>query len=55
MLKKSDTVRYSTKQLKGKIARGEDRTNWRKAHAVTGKELESSILADPDDLHGEPD
>ena len=37
MSKKSDTVRYSAKQINERIARGEDRTNWRKAHAVTGK------------------
>jgi uncharacterized protein (DUF4415 family) len=55
MSKKIDTVRYTAKQIRGKIARGEDRTNWRKANAVTGKKLEASILADPDDVHGEPD
>jgi uncharacterized protein (DUF4415 family) len=55
MRKKSDTVRYTAKQIKAKIARGEDRTNWRKADAVTGKKLEASIRADVDDVHGEPD
>jgi uncharacterized protein (DUF4415 family) len=55
MSKKNDTVRYTAKQIKAKIARGGDRTNWRKANAVTGKKLEASILADPDDVHGEPD
>ena len=55
MSKKSDTVRHTAKQIKGKIARGEDRTNWRKASAVTGKKLEDSIRADVDDIHGEPD
>jgi uncharacterized protein (DUF4415 family) len=55
MSKKSDTVRYTAKQIKGKIARGEDRTDWRKADAVTGKKLEASILADVDDVHREPD
>jgi hypothetical protein len=31
MRKKSDTVRYTAKQIKAKVARGEDRTDWRKA------------------------
>jgi uncharacterized protein (DUF4415 family) len=55
MRKKSDTVRYTAKQIKAKIARGEDRTDWRKANAMTGKKLEASIRADVDDLRGEPD
>ena len=54
MRKKSDTVRYTAKQIKAKIARGEDRTNWRKANAMTGKKLEASIRADVDDVHGNP-
>jgi len=53
--KKSDTVRYTAKQIKGKIARGEDRTDWSKANAMTGKKLEASIRADVDDIQGEPD
>jgi uncharacterized protein (DUF4415 family) len=55
MRKKSDTVRYTAKQIKAKIARGEDRTNWRKAKAMTGEKLEASIQADLDDIQGEPD
>jgi uncharacterized protein (DUF4415 family) len=55
MRKKNGTVRYTAKQIKAKIARGEDRTNWAKANAVTGSKLEASIRADPDDVHGEPD
>jgi uncharacterized protein (DUF4415 family) len=55
MRKKSDTVRYTVKQIKAKIARGEDRTDWRKANAVTGKKLEASIRADVDDVREEPD
>ena len=55
MRKKSDTVRYTAKQIKAKIARGEDRTDWRKANAVTGKKLEASIRADVDEVLGEPD
>jgi uncharacterized protein (DUF4415 family) len=48
-------VRYSAEDLKGKIARGEDRTDWRKADSVTGEKLEASIRADEDDIDGEPD
>ena len=55
MKKKSDTVRYTAKQIKSKIARGEDRTDWGKANAMTGKKLEASIRADVDDVQGEPD
>ena len=55
MRKKSDTVRYTAKEIKAKIGRGEDRTNWRKANAMTGKRLEASIRADVDDVRTEPD
>jgi uncharacterized protein (DUF4415 family) len=55
MPKKSDTVRYTAKQIKAKIARGEDRTNWDKIDSVTGAQLEASICADVDDVRGEPD
>ncbi len=55
MRNKSDTVRFTAKQIKAKIARGEDRTDWRKASAVTGKKLEVSIRADVEDIRGEPD
>jgi uncharacterized protein (DUF4415 family) len=55
MRKKSDTVRYTAKQIKAKIVRGEDRTDWRKAKALTGKKLEASIRADGDDIREEPD
>jgi uncharacterized protein (DUF4415 family) len=55
MRKKSGAVRYSAKQIKTKIARGEDRTNWAKVKVTTGAELEASIRADVDDVHSEPD
>jgi uncharacterized protein (DUF4415 family) len=55
MKKKNDTVRYTAKQIKAKVARGEDRTDWGKANAMTGKKLEASISADVDDVQGEPD
>jgi uncharacterized protein (DUF4415 family) len=55
MRKKSDTVRYTAKQIKSRIARGEDRTNWAKTDAVAGTRLEASIRDDADDVHSEPD
>jgi uncharacterized protein (DUF4415 family) len=55
MQKKNDTVRYTAKQIKAKIARGEDQTNWKKIDAVVGTKLEASIHADVDDVHDEPD
>jgi uncharacterized protein (DUF4415 family) len=55
MRKKNDTVRYTAEQIKAKIARGEDRTNWDKVDAVTGVKLDASIGADTDEAQGEPD
>ena len=55
MRKKSDSVRYTAKQIKAKIARGEDRTNRDKIDAMTGTKLEASIRADVDDVQSEPD
>jgi len=55
MKKKNDTVRYTAKQIKAKIARGEDQTDWGKADAMTGKKLYASIRADADDVQGDPD
>lgn len=52
--KKRNTVCYSTKQIKSKIARGEDRTNWAKVHALTRNKLEASIRVQTDDIWGEP-
>ena len=55
MRKKSDTVHFTAKQIKAKIARGQDGTNWERVHAMTGAELEATIRADADDVRGEPD
>ncbi|MGO9266072.1 MAG: BrnA antitoxin family protein [Candidatus Binataceae bacterium] len=55
MRKKSAIVQYTAKQIEAKVERGEDRTNWRKADAMTGKKLEASIRSDVDDVRGEPD
>jgi uncharacterized protein (DUF4415 family) len=55
MPKKSATVRYTARQIKGKIARGQDRTDWAKVKRTTGARLEASIRADADDVRGELD
>lgn len=55
MRKKNGTVRYSAKQIKAKISRGEDRSDWGKISSITRAKLEASIRADADDVHGEPD
>ena len=55
MRKKSNTVRSTAREIKARMERGEDRTNWRKAKAMTGKRLEASIRADVDEVQAEPD
>jgi uncharacterized protein (DUF4415 family) len=55
MRKKSNIVRYTTEQIKAKIAAGEDRTDWAKVDAASASDLDASIRADPDDVVGEPD
>ena len=55
MPKKKDIVRYTANEIKRKIARGEDRTDWSKAARITGARLDASIRSDPDENHGEPD
>ena len=55
MAKKNDTARYSGKEIKARIVRGEDKTDWRKVDRMTGARLEASIRADVDEIPGEPD
>ncbi len=55
MPKKNNIVRYTDKQIRAKIARGDSRTSWRKANEMTGAKLDASIEADSDDVTGEPD
>ena len=55
MRKKSNTVRSTAREIKARMERGEDRTDWRKAKAMTGKRLEASIRADVDEVQAEPD
>ena len=55
MAKKNGTARYSARQIKAKLARGEDRTDWTKIARTTKASLAASIESDPDDIAGEPD
>ena len=49
MRKKDDTVRYTAEQLADLRNRGETRSNWAKAAALTNEEIEAQIAADPDE------
>ena len=49
MWKKDDIVRYTAKQLADLRNRGETRSNWAKAAALTNEEIEAQIAADPDE------
>ena len=49
MRKKDDTVRYTAEQLADLRSRGETRSNWAKAAALTNEEIEAQIAADPDE------
>ena len=49
MQKKDDTVRYTAEELADMRKRGETRSNWAKAAALTNEEIEAQIAADPDE------
>ena len=49
MRKRDDTVRYTAEQLADLRNRGETRSNWAKAAALTNEEIEAQIAADPDE------
>jgi uncharacterized protein (DUF4415 family) len=51
MKKKSDIVRYTAEEIREMLARAESRTDWAAVKATSEEELESSIAADPDDVH----
>ncbi len=48
MGKQGTIVRYSAEELRAKIARGEDRSDWARVDAMTEEELEAAIASDPD-------
>lgn len=47
MARKQDIRRYSAEQIKEMVARGEDRTDWAKANALSEEEIER--LADEEE------
>jgi uncharacterized protein (DUF4415 family) len=52
MKRKDDTVHYTAEEIDDMLGRGESRTDWAAVKRMTEEELEASIAADPDDVHG---
>jgi uncharacterized protein (DUF4415 family) len=49
MRKKEHIVRHTDKELAAQTKRGQTRSNWKKAAAMSDEQLEASIAADPDE------
>jgi uncharacterized protein (DUF4415 family) len=49
MQKRRDIVSYTADELAAKRARGETRSDWAKAAALTSEEIEAQVAADPDE------
>jgi len=49
MAKKEHIVRHTAEQLDAMRQRGESRSDWAKAAAMTGEEIEASVVSDPDE------
>jgi uncharacterized protein (DUF4415 family) len=49
MAKKEHIVRYTAEELAEKSRRGETRTDWARAGAMTYEEIEAQVAADPDE------
>jgi uncharacterized protein (DUF4415 family) len=49
MARKGRIVRYTAEELAEKRRRGETRSNWAKAAAMTSEEIEAQVAADPDE------
>jgi uncharacterized protein (DUF4415 family) len=49
MAKKEHTLRYTAEELRAKSQRGETRSDWAKAAAMTDAEVEASMASDPDE------
>lgn len=43
-------VAYTSEELRAKSARGETKSDWAKAAAMTEEEIQAAIAADPDDF-----
>ncbi len=55
MQKSGRIVRYTQEEIEGRIARGEDRTDWARVDAMSEAELEAAIASDPDAESGPVD
>ena len=49
MAKKKHIVRYTTEELQAMQARGESKSDWARAGAMTQAEIEAAIADDPDE------
>lgn len=49
MAKSGPIVRYTAEELIAQRRRGETRSDWAKAAALTGEEIEAQVAADPDE------
>ena len=49
MQREGNIVRYTAEELAGMRKRGETRSNWAKAAAMTQEEIEADIASDPDE------
>jgi uncharacterized protein (DUF4415 family) len=49
MVKKERTARYSTEELQAMRRRGESKSDWARAAAMTEAEVEAAIAADPEE------
>ena len=49
MAKKGRIVKYSAEELAAKRQRGETRSDWARAAAMTSEEIEADIASDPDE------
>ena len=49
MAKKERIARFTDDELRAKQARGEDKSDWKRAAAMTEAEIEAAIADDPDE------
>ena len=55
MARKEHIVKYTAEELEAMRARGESKSNWAKADAMTEEEIEAAIASDPDEASMEID
>ncbi|CAN7316171.1 BrnA antitoxin family protein [Pararhizobium sp. LjRoot235] len=47
-MSKENIVRYSLEQIREKVAKGDDRTDWARVEALTDEDIKSAMRDDPD-------